>query len=88
MKVLTFGAVWCPDCLIMKPIWDEIEKENTWVNRKYYDIDKDSEMWKKYKSEEIPLFVFLDRDGNELERMQGDIHKDVLLDKLNEYRNR
>ena len=27
MKVLKFGAVWCPECLVMRPLWEEIEKE-------------------------------------------------------------
>ena len=88
MKVLTFGAVWCPDCLIMKPIWDDIEKENSWVNREYYDIDKDPEIAKKYSAEEIPLFVFLDKNDKELERMQGEVSKETLVDKLNEYKDK
>jgi len=25
MKVLKFGAVWCPGCLVMRPRWAEIE---------------------------------------------------------------
>lgn len=27
MKVLVFGAVWCPECIIMKPILEEIQSE-------------------------------------------------------------
>ncbi|NCC70988.1 thioredoxin, partial [bacterium] len=37
LKVLKFGAVWCPGCLIMKPRWEEIEKENIWLKTEYYD---------------------------------------------------
>ncbi|MFH1547577.1 MAG: thioredoxin family protein [bacterium] len=88
MKVLTFGAVWCPDCIIMGPIWEEIEKENPWVVREHYDIDKDSKMAKKYRADPIPVFVFLDKDGNEIERIQGEVPKETLVDKLNEYKGR
>ena len=27
MKILKFGAVWCMQCLVMRPIWEEIEAE-------------------------------------------------------------
>ncbi len=88
MKVLTFGAVWCPDCLIMRPIWEEIAKENSWVKREYYDVDKNPDMAKKYEAVEIPIFVFVDKEGNEIERMQGEFPKEVLLEKLNELKDR
>ena len=31
MKVLKFGAVWCPGCLVMKPRWKEIETDSTFT---------------------------------------------------------
>jgi len=31
MKVLKIGAVWCNGCLVMKPRWEELEKENPWL---------------------------------------------------------
>ena len=44
MKVLKFGAVWCNGCLVMRPRWQEIEKETPWLTTKYFDFDKDKEM--------------------------------------------
>jgi len=40
MKVLKFGAVWCAGCIIMKPRWQEIEKENSWPEAEDYDFDE------------------------------------------------
>jgi len=61
MKVLKFGAVWSPGCLVMRPWWEKIEKENPSLKTEYYDIDKNEEMAKKYKIEEgkLPVFIFL-----------------------------
>ena len=50
MKVLKFGAVWCSGCLVMKPIWQEIEKEHPWLKTEYYDFDKDKETVKRSRS--------------------------------------
>ncbi len=85
MKILKFGAVWCPGCLIMKPRWAEIEKENTWVQAQYYDFDKDKEMVEKYKIDQnLPVFIFLDKDENEFLRLEGEISKEKLLEILTE----
>ena len=74
MKVLKFGAVWCAGCLVMKPIWQKIEKENAWLETEYYDFDENEEMAKKYKINNIlPVFIFLDKNEKEFLRLQGEI---------------
>jgi hypothetical protein len=47
MKVLKFGAVWCPGCLVMKPRWKEIETDNSWLETEYHDFDQDKEVVRK-----------------------------------------
>lgn len=84
MKVLKFGAVWCPSCLIMRPRWAEIEKENPWLETEYYDFDQDKEVVGKYQiNKNLPIFVFLDKQGNEFLRLDGEISKKELLEILN-----
>lgn len=81
MKVLKFGAVWCSGCLVMKPRWAEIEKENPWLETEMYDYDKDKEMVEKHRiNENLPTFVFLDKEGNEFLRLQGEIDKVKLVE--------
>ncbi|MDD5291237.1 MAG: thioredoxin family protein [Patescibacteria group bacterium] len=89
MRVLKFGAVWCPGCLIMKPRWEEIEKENPWLLAQYYDFDQDKEVVKKYNiTKELPIFVFLDKNDKEFLRLEGEIEKDKLVGIINENREK
>lgn len=81
MKVLKFGAVWCSGCLVMKPRWQEIEKENPWLKTEYCDFDENKEMVEKYNIKDVlPVFVFLDQEGNEFLRLQGEVEKKKLLE--------
>jgi len=81
MKVLKFGAVWCPGCLVMKPRWKEIEAENSALITEYYDFDQDKEMVEKYNITNIlPTFVFLDKQGVEFLRLNGEIDKIKLIE--------
>ena len=88
MKVLKFGAVWCPGCLIMKPRWKEIEMENPWLETEYYDFDENKDVVRKYNiSNILPVFVFLDKDGNEFLRKEGEMEKEEIIEILNKNRN-
>ncbi len=82
MKVLKFGAVWCPGCLVMKPRWQEIEQKLPWLKTEYYDIDKDKDMVQKYniESETIPTFIFLNKQSEEFLRLHGEINKQKLIE--------
>ncbi|HNV97192.1 MAG: thioredoxin family protein [Patescibacteria group bacterium] len=89
MKVLKFGAVWCPGCLVMKPRWKEIEEENPWLETQYYDFDNDKEAVNLYNIDKVlPIFVFLDKDGKEFLRLNGEIKKDKLIEIINENKNK
>lgn len=90
MKVLKFGAVWCNGCLVMRPRWQEIEKENPWLKTEYFDFDKDKEMAKKYGivSGVLPVFIFLDKQGKEILRLSGEIEKAKLLKIIDENKDK
>jgi len=89
MKVLKFGAAWCQGCLVMKPRWAEIEKENPWLETEMYDYDEDKEIIEKYSvSQELPCFIFLDNQGSELLRLHGEVQKDKLIELINKYKNK
>jgi len=80
MKVLKFGAVWCAGCLVMRPRWQEIEKQNPWLETEYFDFDEDKEMVEKYKIDKnLPTFVYLDKNGQEFDRMTGEVSRKKLL---------
>jgi len=89
MKVIKFGAVWCPGCLVMKPRWQEIEQENPWLKTEFYDFDQNKAEVEKYKIDNIlPTFVFLDKDSNEFLRLNGEVDKEELIKIINENKDR
>jgi thiol-disulfide isomerase/thioredoxin len=90
MKVIKIGAIWCSGCLVMRPVWKRIEVENLWLITKYYDFDERKDIVDKYgiKNGVLPVFIFLDKDENELLRLTGEISRERLLQAINEYKNR
>lgn len=79
MKVLKFGAIWCKDCLVMRPVWQEVEEEIKELKTEYYDADEHPEMLKKYGIKDIPVFIFLDKDDKEILRLENMQKKDDLI---------
>lgn len=79
MKVLKFGAVWCKDCLVMKPMWAEIEAELPDLETEFFDADEQPEALEKYGVDNLPVFVFLDKNGQEILRLKGLQNKEELL---------
>lgn len=79
MKVLKFGATWCPECKVMVPRWREIEEENPWLETEMIKIDEHPEAMKEYKILSLPTFIFLDREGKEILRFSGEVEKEVLV---------
>ncbi len=88
MKILKFGAVWCPGCIIMKPHFAEIEKELPWLQTEYFDVDERRDLVEEYKLEDFPAFLFLDKEGQEFKRFYGEVDKDKLLKFILENKDR
>lgn len=89
MKVLKFGAVWCPGCLVMRPRWQEIEKENPWLKNEYYDYDQDKKAVEKWNIDDaLPTFVFTDKNEKELFRLQGEKSREELLELIEENKDK
>ena len=86
MKIIKIGSTWCSACIIMKPIWEEIEKEIK-LNTEYFDFDiYEDELKEKYHiGDKLPIIIFLDDNGKELSRIIGETKKDDLLKKIKEY---
>ena len=86
MKIIKIGSNWCSGCIVMRPIWEDIEKEMK-LNETYYDFDIYEDMLKeKYHiGDKLPIIIFFDDNDNELERVIGEIKKDDLLNKIRMY---
>jgi thiol-disulfide isomerase/thioredoxin len=89
MKVLKIGAIWCSGCLVMKPIWKEIELENPWLETEYFEYDDNPEIMEKHSvGDTLPVFIFLDSDENEIKRIVGETSKKELLQIIDENKDK
>ncbi len=90
MKVIKIGAVWCNGCNVMRPRWQEIEKENPWLTTQYYDFDMDKQAIADFNisSGNLPVFIFQNKDGEEITRLSGEIDKEKLIDMINQYKDK
>lgn len=79
MKILKFGADWCPECVIMRFRLAEIEKMMPELVTEFIDVDKNPELKKERRIEHIPTFVFLADSGEELLRLEGLVEKEDLI---------
>ena len=90
MKVIKIGAVWCSGCLVMKPRWSKIEAQFDWLDTTYYDYDQDRQIIEmcNVDGENLPVSIFLDKSGKEINRFYGEIEEAELIKRINEYRDR
>lgn len=90
MKVIKIGAVWCSACLVMRPRWQEIEKQYPWLKTEYCDFDQDKEKIKNFKLEsgKLPVFIFLDKKRKEFLRLSGEYTKEDLIKIILENKNK
>jgi len=79
MKLIKISAMWCPACLIMRPILNNIDFD---VEQVEYDYDLDEEEINKYNvGELLPVFILVDND-KEVARLIGEKSKDEVLEFL------
>jgi len=93
MKILKFGSVSCNACMVMAPRFEKIEndwqkKHGVKLDTQFFEVydNENKAVVEKYKiGEGIPVFIFLNKNGQELERMSGEIAEDVILEKIKKY---
>ena len=72
MKVVKINAIWCSGCLVMNNVWNKIlEKYNIETVELDYDMDEE-EVLKYNPGDILPVFIFF-KDGEEVERVVGEI---------------
>ncbi len=87
MKILKIGAIWCSGCLVMRPRWKKIEQQFPNLDTEYFEYDERKDIAEKYNIEntKLPVFIFLDKSGNELERCHGEVSEKNLVELINKY---
>lgn len=78
ITLIDFYADWCGPCKIMKPVFEQVEKEYEGkVEFKKVDVEAEGEKAAKYGVMSIPTFV-IEKDGEEVDRKMGAMPKEVL----------
>ena len=86
MKIIKIGAIWCPGCLVMKKVWKNILEDYPSLDIMELDLDMDSQEVEKYNpGKTLPICIFLDDNGEELDRLIGEQKESVLRDKIEEF---
>lgn len=71
MEVVVISALWCPSCLKMKKVYQELEKFLK-INFLYLDIDFDSDEVSNYNNlDKLPILI-IKNNGNEIKRIIGE----------------
>ena len=86
MQIIKIGAVWCPGCLVMKKVWNNVcNKYDLNVIELDYDFDSD-EVSKYDVGKILPVIIFKDDNGNELERLVGEQKENKIIEVIEKYR--
>lgn len=79
MKLVKISAMWCPACLIMRPILNNIDFD---IEQVEYDYDLDEDIVKKYNVGDIlPVFIVMDNEV-EVGRLIGERSKEEVFEFL------
>lgn len=85
MKILKFSAVWCPGCLVMRPIWKSIGEEYSNLDIIEYDYDMDFDAVEKYNvKDKLPVIIMVDENDKEIKRLVGEKTKEEILEFIRE----
>ena len=79
--LIDFSTQWCVPCKKMKPIIEDIQRENPNVKVLFIDADANKELVKKYQIKGVPFFIVF-KNGEESFRKVGLCNKEELTNQL------
>ena len=84
--IVDFSATWCPPCRQLKPIFEKLAEDFrgriTFVT---IDVDENPALAQSYNVTNIPMMVFLNKDGQIQNTIVGFQDRDQLLAAINTY---
>jgi len=81
-NVLYFTADWCSPCKKVKPIVEELNKDQLNIKFVIIDVDIEIEMVKKFEIRSVPTFILI-KDGIEINRLTGAQTRESLVEFAN-----
>lgn len=79
--ILYFTADWCGPCKKVRPIVEELNRDQSYAKFQVIDVDSEQELARKFEVKSIPTFIFI-RDGIEINRLTGAQTREKLLEML------
>ena len=80
MQIIKISAMWCPSCLIMNDLINNLIDTSKY-KLVSYDFDLDQDVISKFNVGTIlPVLIKLDSDGNEINRIVGEHTKKEIID--------
>lgn len=86
MKIIKIGAMWCPGCLVMKKIWNNINsKYDLDIMDLDYDMDHDRVL--EYNvGNVLPVVIFMGDNNIELDRLIGEQKEENIIKLIDKYK--
>jgi thioredoxin 1 len=69
-QVYYFTADWCGPCKKVRPIVEELNRDQSDVKFQMIDVDSEGELTRKFEVKSIPTFIRIE-DGKEVARVTG-----------------
>ena len=84
--IVDFSATWCPPCRQLKPIFEKLAEEfRGRIDFVTVDVDENPELAQSYGVVNIPMMLFLNKDGQIQDTIVGFQNRDQLLAAINTY---
>ena len=81
-SVFYFTADWCNPCKKVKPVVEELNRENLGTMFYIIDADIEAELVKRFEIRSVPTFILME-DGIEINRITGAKTREELLEFIN-----
>ncbi len=69
-QVYYFTADWCGPCKKVRPIVEELSRDQSEVKFQIIDVDSEGELTRKFEVRSIPTFILIE-NGQEVNRFTG-----------------
>ena len=86
IAILSFSQTWCGPCKLMAPQLDEAASEwGSKIRVAKMDTDQNQELSSTLQIKGLPTVIIFDKNGKELDRVEGAMMKDQLGRFVNRY---
>jgi len=86
MKIITINAMWCPGCIVMHKVWDEVRKDYPDIEIINYDYDMDEDIVNTFNPGSIlPITICIVND-KEVYKLNAEKNKKELVDIIEKYK--